>query len=161
MRLILRNVSWLWSGVPGEPLRSRVHVAVSEGRIEAVQDTPISGLADETLDLDGCLLIPGLISLHHHFFQHVTRAYPGTHRAASEDWLFRLYPVWARMDAADIAAAARNAAAELLLAGTTACADHAFLLGDSGDERLAARTEPHVRWLAAIAAGRQAERLVA
>lgn len=29
------------------------------------------------------------------------------------------------------------------------------------DERLAARTEPHVRWLAAIAAGRQAERLVA
>lgn len=141
MRIILRNVSWLWSGVPDEALRYGAHVAVSDGRIEAVQDEPISGAADETLDLDGCLVIPGLISLHHHFFQHLTRAYPGAHRASSEEWLFKLYPVWAQMDAADIAAASRNAAAELLLSGTTTCADHAFLLRHAGHERLAAQVE--------------------
>lgn len=139
MRILLRNVSWLWSATPGEGLRRGCHVAVRDGCIEAVQDAPLAGDADETVDLDGCLLVPGLISLHHHFFQHVTRAWPGTQNAASEEWLFRLYPVWARMTPADIAAAARSAAAELLLSGTTACADHAFLLGHRGDERLAAQ----------------------
>lgn len=139
MRVVLRNVSWLWSGWEGERLRERCHVAVRDGCIEAVQEHSIAGPADETIDLDGCLLIPGLVSLHHHFFQHVTRAWPGAHCAASEEWLYRLYPVWARMGTADIAAAARGAAAELLLSGTTTCADHAFLLGDEGDERLAAQ----------------------
>ena len=139
MRVVLRNVSWVWSGWEGERLRERCHVAVRDGCIEAIQEHSIAGPADETIDLDGCLLVPGLVSLHHHFFQHVTRAWPGAHCAPSEEWLYRLYPVWARMGTADIAAAARGAAAELLLSGTTTCADHAFLLGDEGDERLAAQ----------------------
>ena len=137
----MRNLAWVWTGLPGQPLIEQAHVSVRDGCIESVQAAPIAGPADEAIDLDGCLLIPGLISLHHHFFQHVTRAWPGAHRAASEDWLAKLYPVWARMDSQDIAAAARNAAAELLLSGTTTAVDHAFLLGARGDERLAAQLE--------------------
>lgn len=138
MRIVLRNASWIRT--PGGLLEN-AHVAVADERIERVQATPIEGAADEVIDLEGCLLIPGLISLHHHFFQHVTRAWPGAHCAASEDWLATLYPVWAQMEPRDIAAAARNAAAELLLSGTTTAVDHAFLLGDRGDERLAAQLE--------------------
>lgn len=141
MRIVIRNASFVWTGVPSQPLLEGAHVAVRNGRIESIQHSPIEGAADETVDLDGCLLIPGLISLHHHFFQHLTRAWPGAHRAGSEDWLVKLYPAWAQMTPEDIAAAARNAAAELLLSGTTTCADHAFLLGDRGDERLAAQLE--------------------
>ncbi len=135
MRLVLRNVGWICTPAG---LLENGHVSVVDKRIELVQRQPIAGTADETIDLEGCLLIPGLISLHHHFFQHVTRAWPGTHRAASEDWLAALYPVWARMTPRDFAAAARSAAAELLLCGTTTAVDHAFLLGHRGDERLAA-----------------------
>jgi cytosine/adenosine deaminase-related metal-dependent hydrolase len=142
MRILLRNVRWVYSG--GE-LLEHGQVLVTDGRIESVQQGPIEPAAearfDEIVDLEGCLLIPGLISLHHHFFQHLTRAFPGAHRAAAEDWLLKLYPVWGEMTTQDIAAAARNAAAELLLSGTTTCADHAFLLGDRGDERLAAQVD--------------------
>jgi 8-oxoguanine deaminase len=137
MRTILRNASWLWSGAR---LVDRMEVSVVDGRIEAVQPS-IASRADEVIDLEGCLLVPGLISLHHHFFQHVTRAWPGLHRAPSESWLGGLYAVWAKMDAADIAAAAAAAAAELLLSGTTTSVDHAFLLRAAGDERLAAQIE--------------------
>jgi 8-oxoguanine deaminase len=138
MRIVLRNASWIRTPAG---LLENGHVAIVDERIESVQPTPIAVPADETIDLEGCLLVPGLISLHHHFFQHVTRAWPGLHRAPSEDWLAMLYAVWAEMGAQDIAVAARNAAAELLLCGTTTAVDHAFLLGDRGDERLAAELE--------------------
>jgi 8-oxoguanine deaminase len=138
MRIHLRNARWVYAE---ERVLEHAHVSVADGCIEAVQQAPIGGEADELVDLEGCLLIPGLISLHHHFFQHLTRAYPGAHGAAAEDWLVKLYPVWAEMRPEDIAAAARNAAAELLLSGTTTAVDHAFLLGDRGDERLAAQIE--------------------
>lgn len=144
MRILLRNAAWVYTG---NEMLERAQVCVVDGRIESVHAAPIEGAAhevdaaDEVVDLAGCLLIPGLISLHHHFFQHLARAWPGAHRAGSEDWLVQLYPAWARMTAPDIAAAARNAAAELLLSGTTTCVDHAFLLGDQGDERLAAQVE--------------------
>ncbi|MGQ0656307.1 MAG: amidohydrolase family protein [Betaproteobacteria bacterium] len=138
MRTVLRNARWIWTGAR---LLERAHVSIVDGRIESVQAAPIDAAAELSPDLDGCLLMPGLISLHHHFFQHVTRAWPGLHRAPSEGWLGGMYPVWGRMEAADIAAAARAAAAELLLSGTTTSVDHAFLLRASGDERLAAQIE--------------------
>ena len=137
MRTVLRNAAWIWTG---ERLLERTQVEIVDGRIESV-GAESAAPADETIDLAGCLLIPGLISLHHHFFQHLTRAWPGLHRARSKEWLAGLYPVWARMDTTGIAAAARVAAAELLLSGTTTSVDHAFLLGASGDERLAAQAQ--------------------
>lgn len=137
MRTLLRNARWIWTG---SALLERAEISVVDGRIEAVRDS-IGAPADEAVDLGGCVVIPGLISLHHHFFQHLTRAWPGLHRAPSEHWLGGMYPVWGRMDAADSAAAARAAAAELLLSGATTCVDHAFLLRTGGDERLAAQIE--------------------
>ena len=133
MRIVLRNARWVHTG---HELIEHAYVVVSEGRIETVSQARVHG--DEEIDLSGCLLAPGLISLHHHFFQHVTRAWPGAHRAGSEDWLVRLYPAWAHMTADDVAAAARNAAAELLLSGTTTAVDHAFRLPG---EALAAQIE--------------------
>ena len=141
MRTLFRNALWIHTGDPARPGMADGQVSVVNGRIECVQSLPLPAPADEIIDLDGCLLIPGLINTHHHFFQSLTRALPEVHRAASEDWLAALYPVWARMDAADIAAAARNAAAELLLSGVTTSVDHAFLLRAAGDERLAAQVE--------------------
>ena len=138
MRTVLRNASWVWTGTQ---LLEGADITVIDGRIASVQAASGNAPAQDTIDLDGCLVMPGLISLHHHFFQHVTRAWPGLHRAGAEHWLGGLYPVWGRMEPADIGAAARAAAAELLLSGTTTCADHAFMLRASGDERLAAQIE--------------------
>ncbi len=141
MRIILRNASWVCTCDEARPWITRGHVSVKDGVIEAVQDSPIELPADDTIDLDGCLLTPGLVNTHHHFFQTLTRAIPRAHRAASEDWLVNLYPLWSMMTPQDIAAATRNTVAELLLSGTTTSADHAFNLGARGDERIRAQVE--------------------
>src|SRR5919204_471908 len=81
--------------------------------------------ADETHDLGGAVVTPGLINTHHHLWQNLTRA-----RAQEENlfgWLQTLYPVWARIDAEAEYAAARNGLAELALSGCTTVFDHHYL----------------------------------
>jgi cytosine/adenosine deaminase-related metal-dependent hydrolase len=81
--------------------------------------------ADETVDLGGALVTPGLVNTHHHLYQTLTRA-----RAQEADlftWLKTLYPVWAGVDAEAEYAAARTGIAELALAGCTTVFDHHYL----------------------------------
>ena len=81
--------------------------------------------ADETVDLGGALITPGLVNTHHHLYQTLTRA-----RAQEADlftWLKTLYPVWAGIDADSEHAAARTGLAELMLSGCTTVFDHHYL----------------------------------
>ncbi len=81
--------------------------------------------ADETVDLGGALVTPGLVNTHHHLYQTLTRA-----RAQEADlftWLKTLYPVWAGIDADAEYAAARTGLAELALSGCTTVFDHHYL----------------------------------
>jgi 8-oxoguanine deaminase len=81
--------------------------------------------ADETVDLGGTVVTPGLVNTHHHLWQNLTRA-----RAQEENlfgWLKALYPIWARIDADAEYAAARVGLAELALSGCTTVFDHHYL----------------------------------
>src|SRR5919197_3888385 len=81
--------------------------------------------ADETHDLGGAVVTPGLINTHHHLGQNLTRA-----RAQEENlfgWLQTLYPVWAAIDEEAEYAAARCGLAELALSGCTTVFDHHYL----------------------------------
>jgi 8-oxoguanine deaminase len=81
--------------------------------------------ADETHDLGGAVVTPGLVNTHHHLWQNLTRA-----RAQEENlfgWLKALYPIWARIDADAEYAAARVGLAELALSGCTTVFDHHYL----------------------------------
>jgi len=92
--------------------------------------------ADETVDLGGTVVTPGLINTHHHLWQNLTRA-----RAQDENlfgWLTTLYPVWARLDAEAEYAAARCGLAELALSGCTTVFDHHYLFPNGGNELLEA-----------------------
>ena len=81
--------------------------------------------AEETVDLGGTVVTPGLVNTHHHLWQNLTRA-----RAQDENlfgWLKALYPVWARIDEEAEYAAARVGLAELALSGCTTVFDHHYL----------------------------------
>jgi 8-oxoguanine deaminase len=81
--------------------------------------------ADETVDLRGAVVTPGLVNTHHHLYQCLTRA-----RAQQADlftWLRELYPVWARIDAESQYAAARTGLAELALSGCSTVFDHHYV----------------------------------
>ncbi|MCL4562835.1 MAG: 8-oxoguanine deaminase [Chloroflexi bacterium] len=116
---------------------------VQDGFIENIgktEDLPKS--ADTILDLDGHILLPGLINTHHHFYQTLTRAVPAAQDANLFHWLKTLYPIWARMTPEDIYISTQTALAELALSGCTTASDHLYLFPNGSrldDEIEAAR----------------------
>jgi cytosine/adenosine deaminase-related metal-dependent hydrolase len=121
---------------------------IRDGFIEQVGPTdqlPIA--ADEVLDVNGYVLLPGLVNTHHHFYQTLTRAVPAAQDANLFNWLKTLYPIWARMNPEDIFTSAQTALAELALSGCTTASDHLYLYpnGSKLDDEIAAAREIGVR----------------
>src|SRR5690554_5098746 len=108
-------------------------VLIEGNRIRAVgpSDT-LFREADETIDLSGHVLLPGLINTHHHMFQSLTRALPAAQNAELFDWLSALFPVWSRITPQMMTVSAQTAMAELVLSGCTTAADHAYLYVNGG-----------------------------
>ncbi|MEA2629628.1 MAG: 8-oxoguanine deaminase [Chloroflexota bacterium] len=99
-------------------------VLARDGMIEQVgAGTPPA--ADETLRLDSCVAVPGLVNAHDHMYQWATRGYQPD--GTLFEWLRALYPVWARIDAEAVRAAARAAMSKLLLSGCTLSSDHHYV----------------------------------
>lgn len=103
--------------------------------------------ADEVLDLKGCIVLPGLVNTHHHFYQTLTRAVPAAQNANLFNWLKMLYPIWARMDPEAIRISTKTALAELALSGCTTASDHLYLFpnGSRLDDEIEAGREIGLR----------------
>jgi cytosine/adenosine deaminase-related metal-dependent hydrolase len=113
-------------------------ILVDGGFVSAVGARDEPG-ADETVDLSGAVVTPGLVNTHHHLYQTLTRA-----RAQQADlftWLQELYPVWARIDAEAEYAAARAGIAELALSGCTTVFDHHYVFPRGRDGLIEAEVE--------------------
>ena len=119
-----------------------------DGFIEAVgPSASLPQTADTVLDLRGCLVLPGLVNTHHHFYQTLTRAVPAAQNANLFNWLKTLYPIWAGMTPEDIFISTQTALAELALSGCTTASDHLYLFpnGSRLDDEIAAALEVGVR----------------
>jgi cytosine/adenosine deaminase-related metal-dependent hydrolase len=81
--------------------------------------------ADQALRLPNCVAVPGLVNAHDHMYQWATRGYAPD--GTLFEWLRTLYPVWAKIDADTVRAAARAAMAKLLLSGCTLSTDHHYV----------------------------------
>jgi cytosine/adenosine deaminase-related metal-dependent hydrolase len=119
------------------------HVVIEGDRITAVGSGPERDAGAhpgaQVIDATGCLATPGLVNTHDHLYQWATRG-----RAVDEPlfgWLTALYPVWARMDAGIVRAAATAALAWHARTGCTTTMDHHYLFPRSGGDVLAATIE--------------------
>ena len=145
-RIALRHITRLYPGPAQEASIGDAVLLIAGNRIAHVgreaDGLPSDWTADasplEEIDCSGCVVTPGLINTHHHFFQHLSRAVPAAMSAPPLEWLFVSYPLWAELDPAMLYAAARAASAELLLCGCTTAADCAYLLPQDDGELAAA-----------------------
>jgi cytosine/adenosine deaminase-related metal-dependent hydrolase len=99
--------------------------------------------ADQVLDAQGMVVLPGLVNTHHHLYQSLTRALPAAQDAELFDWLQTLYPIWAGLTGEAVYVSALVALSELVLSGCTTVADHLYLYPNDSridDEIRAART---------------------
>ena len=115
-------------GTGGLVVRGKLIVEVLESRQAPVE--PV----DVVFDASQHVLLPGLISTHHHFYQTLTRALPAALNKEVFDWLKSLYPVWAGLTPEMLHCATRVALAELLLSGCTTAADHHYLFPQGLDD---------------------------
>ena len=132
---LLRNISWLYSCDKDDSVLENAYVQVTDGSITALglEPCPVPA-ADEEIDLKGHLVTPGLINLHHHFYQSLTRAVPEADRTNAMEWLFALYPLWAELNPEALYWASMTAMGELAKSGCTTAVDHSYLMpGGSPD----------------------------
>jgi len=104
------------------------HVVVTGGRITAVGEGPAPASARpgaRRIDGTGCLATPGLINTHHHLYQWLTQG--RAQQSVLFDWLTELYPVWARIDSAQVHAAATAGLGCLALSGCSTSSDHHYI----------------------------------
>jgi len=115
-------------------------VVVEDSLIAAAGAGPRRGYQDdvptERIDGSGHLLTPGLVNTHHHFYQWLTRG--RAQQSTLFEWLTELYPLWARIDADMVYAAARASIAALLTSGCTTAADHPYIFPRGAGDLLGA-----------------------
>jgi cytosine/adenosine deaminase-related metal-dependent hydrolase len=115
------------------------HVVVGDdGRIVAVGGGHAGRYQGSIRRVDGtgCLVTPGLVNTHHHLYQWATRG------LATDDtlfgWLTTLYPIWGRLDAEIVGAAAGAGLGWLALSGCTTSMDHHYVFPRDGGDVLEA-----------------------
>ncbi|MFQ6015143.1 MAG: 8-oxoguanine deaminase [Anaerolineae bacterium] len=104
--------------------------------------------ADQVLEADDMLVLPGLVNTHHHLYQTLTRAVPAAQDANLFSWLKTLYPIWAELTAEAVYVSAVVGLAELLLSGCTTAADHLYLFPNDVrlDDEIRAAQELGIRF---------------
>ena len=101
-------------------------MTVSNGFVSAIgSGTPPQ--ARESIDASGCLVTPGLVNVHHHLYQNLTRAYGPMTNSALFGWLRTLYPLWSALNEESAHVSAWVGLAELAMSGCTTSSDHLYL----------------------------------
>ena len=121
-----------------------------DGVIEQVGPTgELPETADEVLDLEGHILLPGLINCHHHLDQVLTRNLPSGQNVNLFPWLRAHYRIWAGRTPEDSRTATIVGCSELALSGCTTVFDHAYVFqnGCTVDDQIAAAAEVGVRFV--------------
>jgi 5-methylthioadenosine/S-adenosylhomocysteine deaminase len=124
---------------PGQRVeRADVLVETDSGTIAAVADPDdpggrdIAGEADDHLDADGGLVIPGLVNAHTHVAMTLFRG--GADDKPLDAWLQEdIWPVEAELQAGDVRAGTALGIAEMVRSGTTAFGDMYFFMPEVAD----------------------------
>jgi 8-oxoguanine deaminase len=126
-------------------------IFIRHNRIEAIgkaKDLPHT--ADQVINAEHHVVIPGMVNTHHHMSQSLTRAIPGVQNSELFGWLKGLYPIWAGLLPHMVYTSTQTAMAELLLSGCTTSSDHLYIYpnGVRLDDCIAAAQEIGMRFVA-------------
>ncbi len=127
-KILLEHIDTLATFDEQRQVLSDAWVLIHDNQIKEIGSGQFSGVQVENrLNLYGYVVLPGLINLHHHFFQVLLRNIPALQDASLFQWLeiMRMLKVMIRNE--DLVIATQLSIAELLLSGCTITIDHNFL----------------------------------
>ncbi len=107
--------------------------------------------ADQVINAQNMIILPGLVNTHHHFYQTLTRNLPAAQDANLFHWLRTHYPIWAGLTPEAIYISTKIALVELMLSGCTTSSDHCYIWphGARLDDQIQAAAEMNFRFHAA------------
>ena len=95
-RLLIKNAQAVVTVDDQDRVLEGVHITIEDQVILAIDS--IERPADQVIDASGCLVYPGLINTHHHFYQTFTRNLPQVQNLELFPWLTALYEIWRYLD---------------------------------------------------------------
>jgi 5-methylthioadenosine/S-adenosylhomocysteine deaminase len=122
MRRLLKNCSILWGNPLDANIIKNAYLGIDAKTIDYIGQTSPQAPYDETKDMKGCLLLPGLINCHCHAPMVLVRGVGSD--LPLQEWLFdKIMPIEGNMKEQDIAAGTYWAMMEMLACGTTSFTD--------------------------------------
>ena len=125
--LLLRNIYHLATMSDAGDRLWGVDVLIDDGRFHTIAPSIEAPEGAEVIDCSSMVAVPGLVNLHHHFYQTLQRNVPAAQNRKLFDWLVTLYDVWKGLTLDAVEASTRLACAELLLTGCTMTSDHMYV----------------------------------
>jgi 8-oxoguanine deaminase len=125
--LLFKNIRHLATMNDAGDRLSGVDVLIEGNRISRIAPSIEAPEGARVIDCSSMLMLPGLVNLHHHFYQTLQRNVPAAQNVRLFDWLTTLYDVWAGLTADAVRASTRLACAELLLTGCTMASDQMYV----------------------------------
>jgi 8-oxoguanine deaminase len=146
---IFRKISHLVTMNQNRDELMHIDLYVRNGFVEAIVPSTEPQLfpVDEVVNLEGYIILPGLINTHHHFFQTLTRVVPAAQDANLFSWLKTLYPIWRNLTPECIYVSTQIALIELALTGCTTASDHLYIYpnGVSLDDEISGANQVGLR----------------
>jgi len=125
--LLLKNCFFVAS-FDEDKIYSSVDILIDRNRISKIgKDLLPTPDEVKSIDCSRCIIIPGLINTHHHFYQTLTRNIKEVQNAKLFDWLVYLYEIWKNIDEEAVYFSSLLAIGELLKTGCTLTTDHHYL----------------------------------
>ncbi|MCU5781733.1 amidohydrolase [Alcanivorax balearicus MACL04] len=127
--LLIRGAEAVMTGLPGAQARAgAVDLRIRDGVIHEMAAGLIPAADERVIEARGCVVYPGWVNTHHHLFQSLLKAVPEGINEPLFGWLGAVpYPRLTRIRDRHLETAAMVGLAELLLSGTSTCADHHYI----------------------------------
>lgn len=127
----IKNIRYLIDGT-GTPLEEPnpdpVHLRFENGIITGLGSDLAPHVDDEIIEAGDRICYPGWINTHHHLFQSVLKGVSSGINERLFGWLNNVtFPRVGRISEASLRTGVQVGLAELLLSGTTTCADHHYI----------------------------------
>jgi cytosine/adenosine deaminase-related metal-dependent hydrolase len=123
--ILLKNCFYIFLSAD-EGSRRGDDILIRDNRIAKI-GVNLTDQAERIIDCSSCVVVPGFINTHHHFYQTLTRNLPAVQNAELFDWLTYLYEIWKHLDEEAVYYSSLLAIAELLKTGCTTSTDHHYI----------------------------------
>ena len=123
--ILLKDCFYVATLDHGQILRNS-DILIEDGKISRMGKS-IDEPDAQSIDCSDCVVVPGFVNTHHHFYQTLTRNLPMVQNAKLFDWLRYLYEIWKNIDEQAVDVSTLVAVGELLKTGCTCTTDHHYL----------------------------------